>query len=474
MLTITSPATEQTIHMFKPVAEQMIRKLNIETGIANLIDTKILISGDNFGPSSNLDKEKNLILDAANRYVGKIRFELDPFKGMWDMASVGGMHHPTRQPTSYTDKYPIFSDTQNHIHLYEQGVPFTIEIEGEYHFINRTDAGRASNLLTMRYTPKQEFMLGDFLYEQKLPGEIVYSILHLSKYCGLDPQQLTEYLKVKSNGNIGVVESIRQNNKSYEYVVNYNVVHVPVIINFEQTAPAATGISDTGDYFVLPVTIRAQFYRTMFFHLHYPIIIQNRLVEVPEKMTLLEDPNGALDNILPLQSGSRGMNGILQMDPIKIRKPVRSPWYDNWHEPTPGGSDPNYFRIMIAAFTLDTLTPDTDALADTTVLDLNEKIPSFIQNAPTYQLTPLVLEYLQDNSCLQYGSEVLLEVYANDMLLDKSLLSVSEGKLTVKHGVGPNVIYRLVLKVKCVTFQKELAGLWMINFIIIGSKEQGV
>lgn len=275
----------------------------------------------------------------------------------------------------------------------------------------------------------------DLSFSYYLPAAIYIRLYELMLLTGRPKSEFLDYLDTWSGGRIDRTIN-RHDTTDKALSVERNRSGVIVALECDQGEPEPVGGSENSpDMYSVTFTLSSQISMCNMIGLRYPIVVNNNLV--PREMIPIADseihtPKGISH---PYFSVSNYMNLASNSDPTVKDSPYRMPWYDNWHPTKRKGFASRYDPFFICVVTLDDIdNPDgvTNVNLETDFVD------PFI---------PEIIDALkeQGDKGLMFNDLINVSVFANDIIIEPTTLTLTNGVELSIPNRNHTSIYRIVL-----------------------------
>lgn len=274
----------------------------------------------------------------------------------------------------------------------------------------------------------------DLSFSYFLPPAIYIRLYELMLLTGRPKTEFIEYLSTWSGGRIDRTIN-RHNHNDKALSVQRNKAGVIVSLECDQGEPEPVGGTDNSpDMYSVTFTLITQLSMCNMMGLSYPIVVNNKLV--PRSLVPIEDYELHSPKSIthPYFAIDRYRNLIKQEKPIVNDDPYRIPWYDNWY-PESKGLAKRYEPFFITVVLLD----DIENEDGVTNVNLETDFPK--------PLIPEVIETLkeQGTSSLMYDERINISVFTNDILVEPSTLTLTNGVELSIPNRNRTAIYRIVI-----------------------------
>lgn len=448
MLISSSTLSENIIHVWKPLADQMSRKILQDLGLLEYMQNHVYVDSNYTGPSKSWRdiQSRHAILNEPGMYVN-MKFNSSPLGLKWDVTSPGQHMDPAIHRRDALTSIPLFFDKKTGIHIIEREQPCLIEMECALTFTDRVIAFDAVTNLMSTYVRGELLSVNNFSYEYKFPIPLLQDLYTLGRISGVPKGKGFEWVTECSNGKMRLITNEHNPGKHHEMVVHRELYEVLAAIDYNAEEPTVEGVGTSADTITLSFNVSFQFGRVNMLYLKYPIVLNNTLV--PESLVHVQpsEAYGRLINVLkhPVLS----MDAIYQENKQLQKMPVRLPWYDNWHLP------PMTLHEAVHAdpFLIGVCTLDNEACTACedkckcdccpcryTKIDIHEDFDE-------YKLRDHVKDFFQSHpeEALYPDARYSITVFANDVQVTPSVLKFDGRYLEIPNTLGSNRIYRVVL-----------------------------
>lgn len=448
MLISSSTISENIIHVWKPLADQMSRKVLQDLGLLHYMKNHIYINSSYTGPSKSWRdiQTRHAILNEPGMTVN-IKFNSNPIGLKYTSASPGQHMDPAIHRRDALIAHPLLYDPATRIHVIEREQPCMLEMECALTFTDRVVAFDAVTNMMSTYVRGELLTVTNFSYDYKFPVPLLNELYVLARLSGVEKGKVMDWITKYSHGKMKLITNEYAPGKHHEMVVHREPYEILATIDYNPDEPTVEGVGTSADTVTLSFNVTMQFGRVNMLYLKYPIVINNELV--PQQLVHVERSDAYGRLIRYLKHPYLSMDGIYQGAKFLYRMPTRQPWYDNW-------LIPDYTRhkfekaepFFIGVFTLDNTacTSCQDKCkcdccpCRFTTIDLWEDIEP-------YRLRDHVKKFFQEHpkECLLPDAHFNLSVFADDVQVDPKHLVFDGRYLKFPNTMGANRIYRLVL-----------------------------
>jgi hypothetical protein len=335
--------------------------------------------------------------------------------------------------TTLFDRYEnhsLFVDKRADIHLQEQLVPCSVNLNIQFAFKYKEIAYQTLDAIYSRHYTGSIIEYNDIYYSYPFPIATLKAlhILYQMKEFNTD-MTFSKYLKCGSNDNISYLKS--RNNDNTQIVIQKNQFRVlsELLTSVEQ--PDSQKINKLPDVWNISTSFYYQFSRPNILALYYPTTIENKLIPVdicpPTTPYHPTDVEGVdVDVVMQQYISKRYIDKYIQ-------HVVRYPAFDDWDIPTYNNNIHNnpYKPFFIGTLLLDPESPEGEHVSK---IDLINELPD------ESKLHPILIETLRLQGKSSFNIDALfnISIYANDVQVDPSLLDIDQDlivyvKSTIKH-----------------------------------------
>ena len=448
MLISSSTLSENIIHVWKPLADQMSRKVLQDLGLLEYMKNHVYINSSYTGPSKSWRdiQTRHAILNEPGMTVN-IKFNSNPLGLKWSVTSPGQHMDPAIHRRDALITKPLFLDPKTNVHIIEREQPCLLEMECALTFTDRVVAFDAVTNMMSTYVRGELLTVNNFTYDYKFPIPLLNELYVLGRMSGVEKGKGMEWITKCSQGKMRLITNEYNPGKHHEMVVHRELYEVLATIDYNADEPTVEGVGTSADIITLSFNVTLQFGRVNMLYLKYPIVLNNTLI--PEELVHIEKSDAYGRLIRYLKHPYESFDGAYQNTKFLYRLPVRLPWYDNW-------TLPNYSRhvfekaepFLIGIFTLDNTACTTcqdRCKCDCcpcryTTVDLYEDLEP-------HALKQVVVDYYKEhpNDCLYPDAPYNLAVFADDVQVDPKKLEFDGRYLKFPNTMGANRTYRLVL-----------------------------
>jgi hypothetical protein len=405
--------------------------------------------------------EKNYPYLTDNHVQVQINPTMNPMSVKWAPQNANYRMGAGYSPYDFSTN-PVFCSKRINTLIKEALIPCTIQLDIKFVMLSRANAYDLLNRLYSRYAPGEMIVVNDFIFEYKIPDDVVSLLYYLYKQAKPDDvEDVKEYLGkfipwLKNHSGNKIMLVMNRNSQDIkELAIRKNAFNTIGQIDLTLDKPESDKTNQSTLTYSIPLQYTIQFSRPTAMLVDFPIICNNELVD---------DAYLSIGNMDAKHPTGININKTLECVHQRY-KPVRDdynstimlPWYDDWMVPTGGGMYSfNFFPFLCAAFTLD----DTDNPEGVTEIDLNDGFDE-------YTLKDHVLEAYRkqgSDSLIPWG-EYMVQVYANNDLVDASMLEWDNTKITIKNR-DKSKLYHLVLSKREVDYGvNQTKRVWISDII---------
>lgn len=448
MLISSSTLSENVIHVWKPLADQMSRKILQDLGLLEYMQNHIYVDSNYTGPSKSWRdiQSRHAILNEPGMHVN-MKFNSSPLGLKWDVTSPGQHMDPAIHRRDTLMTIPLFLDKKTGIHIIEREQPCLIELECALTFTDRVVAFDAVNDMMSHYVRGELLTLTDFSYDYKFPVPMLQDLYTLGRMSGVPKGDVMKWITHCSQGKMRLITNEHNPGKHNEMVVHRELYEVLATIDYNAEDPTVEGVGTSADTITLSFNISFQFGRVNMLYLKYPVVVNNNLV--PESLVHIKPPEAYGRLIRILKYPILSMDKTYQDNKFLQNLPVRLPWYDNWHMPI----NTHHESVHARPFLIGVCTLDNEACSTCgdrckcdccpcrfTQVDLYEDFD-------VYRLKDVVKEYLKEHpaEALYPDAKYSVSVFADDVQVSPNILQFDGRYLKIPNTLGSNRIYRVVL-----------------------------
>ena len=458
MLISSSTISENIIHVWKPLADQMSRRVLQDLGILQYMENHIYVDSSYTGPSKSWRdiQSRHAILNEPGMYVN-VKFNATPLGLKWDVTNPGQHMDPAIHRRDTMVENPLFYDPKTGVHIIEREQPCMMELECGLCFTDRVLAFDAVTRLMSTYVRGGLFSVTDLKYDYKFPLQLLTDLYTIGRMSGTPKGQVLDWIKRCSHGKMDLITNIHNPGKHKEMIVHREMYEVLAAIDYNADEPTTQSVGTSADTITLSFNITLQFGRVNMLYLKYPIVINNNLV--PESLVYVPKSDAYTRLITLLKHPILAYDGQYQAQKHILRQPVRLPWYDNWMLPDNSRHTFEHAEpFLIGVFTLDNTA--CDDCADKCKCDCCEckyTVIDLYEDFDPHKLKEPVITYFKEHpqEALYPDAPYNLAVFADNTQVSPDKLQFDGRYLKFPNTMGSHRTYRLVL---CKTPEKDVGS----------------
>lgn len=437
---------EVDIHIIQPIAAQLLTKIIYELGYKDVMKNNVHLLSDSRMTSKHIDENNNpnLVID---RVIARLTPNLNPSNNKWegyktqiDLGNGNTLITGNRpganavkkpwDPSNINAIFPVFHDADSCTDLTEwvTGTSFSMEVSME--FTESNLANEALSRLYQTYNNGEMINATDLVYDYPIPAAIVNTLYYISTLLHIDKSNFLAWLREQSKDAISLLMN-RERRDDTEFIIQKNQKDAIFQIECSQETPT---MGDNSAIFQF--TVHCQFARVNQLILEYPVSINNQMVSF-NFVPMNEEKRTANTGACQWQNKAVNEYWKLLNQQTHIVQPIHFPWWDDWLLPRDARIYKRNFRpVFVGVITLDNID-DPDAV---TTINLETDIPgySFIDEFITE------LKSLKEKALDVYNG-INVSVFADDVQVDNSLLTLTDGvTLTIANKL-PYRVYRVVV-----------------------------
>lgn len=429
---------EVDTHVIVPITKQIVHRLISEMGYQKIFKDRLYFQNEFMTDSIHGTDEGNPYL-TDNHVQIQINPVMNPTAVKWAPHQSNYRMGAGYAPYDFSTN-PLFVCNDINTTIKEALIPCTIQLDMKFIMMSRANAYDLLNRLYSRYAPGEMITTNDFLFEYKVPDDVVSLLYYLYKLSMPDDANAEEYLKnfmawlKHYSCNKFMLVHNRHIQERKEVAVRKNAFKTIGQIDLSVDKPESNKTNQSTLTYEVALQYTIQFNRPAAMLVDFPVVCNNQLVDgIYLSLGNKEAKNRIAVNI---NNTLERYNQTVKVRPDAYKDTVMIPWYDDWQVPDRSGMYAfGYYPFLSQVFTLD----DTDNPNGVTVIDLKDGFDE-------YTLKPKVLEAIeqQDTDSLLPWGEYMVQVFANKDLVDPSMLEFEGTKLTIKNR-DKTKLYHLVL-----------------------------
>ena len=415
-------------HVIVPISKQLVHRLIEEMGYTSVFDDRIYFKNEFMTDSIHGEDNGDAYL-TDNRVDVEINPVLNPTAVKWAPYQSNYRMGAGWNPFDFNSSDIFYSRACN-TRVREALIPCTIQLDIKFVMMSRANAYDLINRLYTKYATGEMIIVSDIVYEYKIPDDVASLLYYM--YRNIMPANTEDvdayksnfvpWLKRHSNNKIMLVHN-RHNQERKELAIRKNGWQLIGQLDFTQDKPDADKTNNSTLTYTVNVQYTVQFNRPAAMLTDFPVVVNNTLVD--DVFLSLDRKEAHQRYPFPINKEMRAYRDSLKPNPDAYLECIRLPWYDDWQVPVNGGMYNFKYRPFLSqVFTLD----DVDNPAGVTIIDLKEGFDR-------YELRDNVLAELEDlgNDALYPWGNYMIQVYANDNLVDPSMLEFEDNVLTIKN-----------------------------------------
>ncbi len=414
-------------HVIVPISKQLIFNLVREMGYERIFKDCIYFQNDFLTDSEHGTDDGTAYIN-DNRVIAVINPVLNPTAVKWSPHTsnyrMGAGYSPHDINTN-----PVFCNPAINTIVKEALIPCTIQLEIKFVLLSRANAYDLLNRLYTKYATGEMIIVNDIVYEYKVPDDIMSLIYYLYKQSMPTNANKEEYLSnfmlwvKKYSANKMMLVYNRHIADRKEICIRKNGFQMIGQIDLSSDKPEANKNNQSTKNYEISLVYTFQFNRPAALIADYPVICNNQLVS--DIFLSLDLKDNQRKYPLPINHYMDVVKDDFKIVPDGYEQIVRLPWYDDWLVPAHAGLYAFKYRpFLLQVFTLD----DTDNPEGVTEIKLSDGFDA-------YELTDKVLSEfsrLGSDALIPWGN-YMLQVFANEDLVDPSMLEFDGDKLIVKN-----------------------------------------
>lgn len=414
-------------HVFMPIARQLLYGLIADMNYTDIFSDRIYFKGDFTNDSEHgTDKGIPHILD--NRVECTIQPVMNPASVKW--APYQSNYRMGVQFGRYDfSSSPIFTNNDINTYVREGLIPSSLVLDIKFTLLGRSNAYDLLNRLYTKYATGEMIILSDVVFDYKLPDEIASLLFYLYRLCrpstetdAVYTSKFMTWLDTYSKSKIALIKN-RYNADRKELVIKKTAFRLVGQLDLSSDKPDANKTDQTTNSYTISVTYTSQFNRPCATIVDFPVICNNTLVSSKYLSIQEKDYNPKYPTY---QNEIVNTAKIVQQPTIDgYVEYINLPWYDDWKVPyNESFIGEGFSPFIVQAFTLD----DANNTAGVTTIKLSD---GFDQ----YTLKDSVLASLaaSGNYALYPDSTYMIQVYANNALVDPASITFDGDTLTIKN-----------------------------------------
>lgn len=426
-------------HVIVPITKQLVHRLIEEMGYGNIFEDRIYFRNEFMTDSIHAEDNGDAYL-TDNRVDVEINPVLNPTAVKWAPYQSNYRMGAGWSPYDFNSS-PIFYSRSCNTLVREALIPCTIQMDIKFVLMSRANAYDLINRLYTKYATGEMIVVSDIVYEYKMPDNVSSLLYYMYRnLMPADTQDVAAYksnfvpwLKSHSNNKIMLVHNRHVQNRK-ELAVRKNGWQLIGQLDFSQDKPEAEKSNNSALTYTVSLQYTMQFNRPAAMITDFPVVVNNNLVD--DVYLSLERKEAHERYPFPINKEMKAYKDSLKPVPDAYLELIRLPWYDDWKVPSHAGMrNFKYIPFLSQVFTLD----DVDNPEGVTVIDLKDGFDR-------YELRDHILEELNElgNDALYPWGNLMVQVYANDMLVDQSMLEFENNVLTIKNR-DIKKLYHLIL-----------------------------
>ena len=429
---------EVDTHVIVPITKQIVHRLISEMGYQKVFKENLYFQNEFMTDSIHGTDDGNPYL-TDNHVVVQINPVMNPTSVKWAPHQSNYRLGAGYAPYDFSTN-PIFVCNDINTIIKEALIPCSIQLDIKFVMLSRSNAYDLLNRLYSRYAPGEMIFTNDFLFEYKVPDDVISLLFYLYKVMKPDDANEEEYLGgfmpwlKRYSANKFMLVYNRHIKDRKEVAVRKNAFNTIGQIDLSMDKPESSKTNQSTLTYEVTIQYTIQFNRPAAMLVDFPVVCNNQLVDgiylslgnKEAKKRIATNINNTLERY----------NQTVKPRPDAYNDTVMIPWYDDWVVPSRSGLFAfGYYPFLSQVFTLD----DTDDPEGVTVIDLKDGFDE-------YALKPEVLQAIEEqetDSLIPWGN-YMIQVFANNDLVDQSMLEFEGTKLTIKNR-DKTKLYHLVL-----------------------------
>ena len=407
MPVIFLPISEVTDHILDQVSYQVVDSVLMELGLYGAFKDSIYIYTDYMDGSITHDANNDINL-SRDRCNVKVEHSVNPNESKWN--NVLTFRHTQAYGTFGSDKrsfFPIFRDDVADVQMIEHFVPCSIVLNFSLQFKNKEHAYSTISAIVSQNLNDSVIKTHDIGYEYPLGLSMVTALYQIWK------------LRTSINTTVPFIEYLKRGTRrAVSYLISKDLTQTEIVIKksglnalgvleFNQARPEVITKEKYPDLFTVDFVYTIQFGRPDNLRFYFPCVVENQLV--PSFM-IHNPPVSYVSKMVGLFQ-QHSLYSVLHILDKKSIFPIVFPEYDDWSVPASAISPEQYFTFFIAGVLLDTPTTTID-LTDLGDIKIND----------------IALDIMKREGIdiFETSSIFNVSVFANDIQVDPSLLSIDE------------------------------------------------
>ena len=386
MPTIARALSEQTDHIFMPVAQQLSHRILNMLGYGDIIGDNIYLSSEWSTHSRTSNKDDNPRV-AENRFKIEVDVQLNPNSQKWEAytfkhtTAYGVYSHLIHQQEA------VYVDSPNRVRIMEMLSPINIILNCELTLMSAELAFKTPLQLFNGYENGSVATYTDLFFDYPVPKEIVSVLYHI---WGLDRAEgksanisFIDYIKRRTDGTWSVTK--HRDLEQYEITVpRYNLKSL-CALEYNSDKPQGLMENKLPTGWNIPFTYTVQFGMPTMQIMEYPCVIYNQLID---SMFIPTDEKIRF-NAVPEHRTDTALQHYDDKEQYRTAAYIAVPWYDDWRLPLTSDLGKCCYECIA---TLHLLVDEVAGLY--TRIDLKE------QDDEDYQLDTSILTLLKGEGCM--------------------------------------------------------------------------
>lgn len=447
-------------HVIVPISKQLVFRLIREMNYDQIFQDRIYFQGD-FMTDSDHGTDKGVAYITDNRVTCEITPVLNPTAVKWSPHQANYRMGAGFSPYDFNTN-PVFICKDINTAVREALIPCTLQLGITFSLLSRANGYDLLNRLYSKYAPGEMIVVSDIMFDYKVPDDIMSLLFYLYKVSKPADVDTTTYLngfmdwvRKYSANKMGLVYN-RQNQKRKEIVIKKNGFQMIGQLDLTSDAPESVKSGQSTILYNIHATYTFQFNRPTALLADFPVVCKNKLVdgiflsmdkidtEQKYPMPINEIEKQYRDSLKPIEDAYKFI--------------IKVPWYDDWDVPYSEGMYALGFRpFLTQVFTLDN-TEDPEGV---TTIDIAN---GFDVYSLTDKVKADILE-LGSDVLIPYGN-YMLQVFANEDLVDVSLLELNGSVLTIKNRDTSKQYHLVITKREGENGVNNTKRVWIADLIV--------
>ena len=430
---------EVDTHVIVPITKQIVHRLISEMGYQNIFKDRLYFQNEFMTDSIHGTDEGNPYL-TDNHVQIQINPVMNPLSVKWSPSTANYRMGAGYSPYDFSTN-PIFANRLINTIVREALIPCTIQLDIKFVMLSRANAYDLLNRIYSKYAPGEMIATNDFLFEYKVPDDFISLLFYLYRVAmPASTENKSEYLdnfmpwlKQWSDNKFMLVYNRHIQNRK-EISVRKNAFKTIGQIDISSEKPDSDKTNQSTLTYTVPIQYTIQFNRPAAMLVDFPVVCNNQLVD--DAYLSIGNMDAKHPTGINIDNTLERINQRVKPVADDYNSTIMLPWYDDWEVPIHSGMYSfKYYPFLCAALTLD----DPENPNGVTEIDMADGFDE-------YELKDCVIEALEklDTDCLLPWGDYMVQVYANNDLIDPSMLEWEGTKLTIKNR-DITKLYHLVL-----------------------------